>query len=269
MRKLLVLFFVLALALFVQANTASADQSATKGKTEERQAKTQDSVSSEDLDKMSQKIDRLTREMKSADKKSADRLKAEREESRKQLESLKKSFETQQAAQAENFKKLEAARAAERAKDDEVARKYFYGAVAGFAIIVSLVIGGFVVGKRKALAVEGAMPQTHSTGLHLVPKTRFVIHGKTEKHTIRTFVEETPNLKAILASEGEVKIPCTLELPFKEGSELNGMKFDCIAILKKDGEVNIRFEDRPLELCAWKNRNVKAAEIGEAKKNAA
>ncbi len=241
-RKCLILILNLTF-IGVGATTISAQEAADKAKAQVTTQQKQDPVSSEDLEKMTLEIGRLNKAIQTADKKSADRLKTERENSRKQLEQLKKTFEDQQAKRFAELESARAKEATERAEEARIvaatSRKYFYGVVIGLAILASLVITGFVVVRRKAGAVEVPLHQTQE-----VKKNEILQDPSADQ--LKEYAIQNGNL---------VKVPFTITIDGKEKPVL------CFAQVVPGAEllvVNVEGVDLP-DPIAWNTRKSKIA----------
>lgn len=220
-------------------------------------------------------VERATREMKRAilrsEQKSARDIAVERENARKQSEALRAEQQRQLELLAE---KQRQANMEARAEAERLATRNQRFLIA--TLVLSVIILGavlFILGGRKSDQVKTETEKTKiiekETSLSSLTMERFLISDKTTIKDVRFFAEEKPVLRELLTSKRPIEIPCILVLPYREGSELNGTKLNCTVILSEDGNAMVRFDAKPDESFAWKNRNYRAAEIAKSQKSEA
>ena len=257
MRKsLLVIFLVFICAVGLSAQTTNGAQEDTS------QASSPVPVSREDLRKATAEMRRALREsVREADRRSVARAAAERQavEQKQKDEAAKQKADL--AAQLKHQSEEDARqRQAESQKQWATAKNY--GVAGGLMLAIAVGLGVF-------LARRNAKTEIFGFGV-VEEEPRLLLHGKSDIHTVRRAMEESPKFRALFESNGSVQIPCILEMPYKEGSRWNGAKFKCTTTLTRTGDEwngSVRFDEMPDMPATWKNRNSRAAEIAMSRKS--
>jgi hypothetical protein len=223
---------------------------------------TETPASREDVVRATENMKRaVMRAIDRAERKSAEQLATERENARKQAEAL----------QAEQKKRdLEVSKAQEEARIKTELLISEQKSAKKMVIATVVVVGGILLtlGFIFRSKTKSEYPQTVEQAFPRNSIVRFTIDKDTVPAQLRRHVESHPSLFEVLKSQGEVAIPCILELPYREGSEVNGAKLNCVVTLKEDMSAIVRFDDAPERYASWKNRNLKAAEVAKMKKAA-